>query len=556
MEIKNCGVGADIKQILRLFGPSMYRGNTISVAVKELLQNSFDATKKNPDAEIVFTINRPENSLTCKDNGIGMSSETVSKVFLTIGGTLKEHLSIEERSGGLGIAKIQFLMSAERLYVDTVKDGEHTILDCSQEELLTGNATIITERTSMPNGTVVRLTYPKTVTTLDGRSINIDVSNASYASILNQPLLGYPNVKVRVVEGDYAWHACCQLGAEFITMHLDFKWGEVTIYYSPTSYDAIRQFRTCVFSAGLYQFDKEFKKEFLGLNFKTYLDIRPKVPAGIDGYPFNNSREGFNVSIENDLKVITKYLHDINSILRSEYLRRSFANMPKLQYISVDGKSFKETVIENKAVCNTYSKEFIDRLLVAFKECSSIYSTKDIVHEAETSIAASKEDLHTEDLVYKNDTDGDYQDGVRVFSKVASVIMDALDTLKEKKSYIIEDKENTPDVTGVVISKDKHGLLLTGIQKMLLINPLSCNMQNEQWAWHIVSTFTHELAHIKEQYHGEDFCSEMHNVQQELINLGIQQDLISKCRQIFYDEQETLIMLRERFLRSNTYISY
>ena len=546
MEIKNCGIGADIKQILRLFGPSMYKGDTINVAVKELLQNSFDAVKKQPNGYIEFTDDPVENWIACKDNGIGMSSDTVRNVYLTIGGTLKDHLNVEERSGGLGIAKIQFLMSASRLVVDTVKDGERTLLDCTQEELLTGAATIQVSHTGTPNGTTVKLYYPHKVTTLDGRTLFIGADNLRWASILRKPLIGYPDVQVKY----YNRQVCIPLSNEFITSTLDFKWGKVVIYYNPYSYSPTAEEEVQVHSAGLYQFNKIFVNGYLGLNYKAYIDILPKVPAGQDGYPFNNSREGFNVCVETDVKTITKYLHDINSVLRSEYLQNVFANMPKLQYVNVDGSGFKDISIERKGSNLSFSPEFVEKLIAAFEECSTVYESKPIVEEAKTNIAAlNKEELHKEDLLYKNSTSGDYQEGTLLFSKVASVIVDVLDKLKENNSLLMSSPR-TPTAVGVLISKNEHGALMSGSKNILFINPIGVYMGGENWVWHIIHTLIHELAHIKYEYHGDQFCSSMHEVQQELVKLGIQQELVGQLRQIYNDSEDVLINLNTNFIKS------
>ena len=543
--MQKCGIKTDVMQLLRLLGPSMYKGDVLQVAVKELLQNSFDAVKKFDNGCIDITTRRyPENVIICKDNGVGMSSETVKNVYLTIGGTLKE-MDVTERSGGLGLAKVQFFLSASRIVVDTVRNGEHTVLDCTQEELLTGEATLRSEPTDAHNGTTVQLFYPKEVHQFDGSITVIDMPYRF--NILSYPLLGYPNVTVK-----HNGNEQCKLDSSYTHyIPMEFSWGYVDIYYNPDSYSASNYGRyTEVYSAGLYQFSKQFHKDIIGdLKFEVKLNIRPKVAAGMAGYPFNNTREGFNVSVQEDVKTISKYLFDIQSVLNSERIRNQFASLTSLEYISVDGTAFEKKRIDPGNNNKKFSPDFLDKLRDAFLTCSSIYEKKPIVEEAETKIAASKEEAekyYGDSLKLNNRTTGTYS-CFELFSKVSSAVLDVILKLPE------DGDKNRPAVAGIILQKGLYGCLTTGAVNGLWLNPLATGPapDPETWVYDMMTTVIHELAHIKYDWHGDSHNSEMMRIAHWLISEDMYSKLEGKFRAIYDAHREELIDASKEFYHSN-----
>ena len=541
-----CGIKTDVVQLLRLLGPSMYKGDVLQVAVKELLQNSFDAVKKLPEGLIeIHTSRYPDNVISCKDNGVGMSTETVKNVYLTIGGTLKE-MDVTERSGGLGLAKVQFFLSAHRLVVDTVRNGEHTVLDCTQEELLTGEATLHSEPTSAPNGTTVTLFYPKEVHQFDGSITVIDMPWSF--DILDHPLLGYPNVKVT-----HNGSVVCKLDSSY-THHIpmDFSWGYVDIYYNPNSYSATNYWcNTGVYSAGLFQFTKQFHKDIIGdLKFRAKLNVRPKVAAGMAGYPFNNTREGFNVSVREDVKTISNYLFDIQSVLNSERVRNQFASLASLEYISVDGTAFEKKRIDPGDNNKNFSADFLNKLEEAFRSCSSVYEKKPIVEEAETSVAASKEDaekFYGDSLKLNNRTNGSYN-CFELFSKISSVVLDII----QKFPVDEKDAKKRPTVAGIIIERRMYGCLTAGVVNGIWLNPLNTAPipDAEGWVYDMMTTVVHELAHIKYEYHGDSHNSEMMRIAHYLIDQGMYSTLEGKFRAIYNAHREELIEASREFHNS------
>lgn len=539
--INGCGMQVNIPQLLKLLGPTMYKGDVTSVACKELLQNSFDACK--PTGTIELSTSHIENSITCKDNGIGMSPDIVQNVYLSIGGTWKDNLDIADRSGGLGLAKVQFFLSAIRLRVDTIKNGKHTVLDCTQEELLGGTASISIEDTDAPSGTTVTLWYPKEYTDVNGSTHKIEVPSYWNMPILERPLVGYPDVEVRFNNTRY-----CELPSNYThTAEWEFGWGVVKAYYDPKSYNPVYSRYTPVHSAGLFQFEHMFRTNIFSLDYHAILDIRPKVKAGDAGYPFNNTREDFNVSVKDDLEVISKYLFSIQKVLRSESIRLMFANLTILEYTDVDGSGLKDNVELRQTNKKEFSDEFLRELNTAFNRCSNVFKEPDIVKRSESTLSESVAEAHSEDLRYKNTTNGLYKTGTALFSKVASVVMDTIGLMEDKSS------KRFPTVAGIQIRKGVFGCLVTGdALNGLFINPLACPdyVISECWVQDMADTIIHELAHIKHSGHYESFIEEMKNIRRYLVRKGYYNDLLGKLRRIYKDEAQTILALSEEFNHS------
>lgn len=142
----------DVQQLLKLLGGIALYGKSL-VAVRELLQNAFDAVREQiarerlgqSDPSSVETRDRiaighsislvlePSESgmrLVCRDSGVGMSKETITDRFL-VGGTTSSHdlLRLERdcaehgfsvgRTARFGIGVLSYFLLAERLVLRT-----------------------------------------------------------------------------------------------------------------------------------------------------------------------------------------------------------------------------------------------------------------------------------------------------------------------------------------------------------------------------------------------------------------------------------------------------
>ena len=92
---------------IQMMGKKLYSNPLLAILVRELLQNSRDATMKGikTSGKIDITVNRNADGNTdvvCDDTGIGMDESTLVNTFLQIGGTKKAEGSV----GGFGVAKV------------------------------------------------------------------------------------------------------------------------------------------------------------------------------------------------------------------------------------------------------------------------------------------------------------------------------------------------------------------------------------------------------------------------------------------------------------------
>lgn len=384
-------IGFDKKQMLKLLGPSMYNKPIAEVAVKELLQNSFDALKSikgDFNKKINIEVDYNDRTIKISDNGVGMTKDIVKKAFLTIGGTNKDGLTASESSGGLGLAKVQFLLGSEYVQVETVRDGVKTSIKATAEELYDDNFYIGTSETSEPNGTFVKVKIPKNYSTHDGELRDIEfpgswatgygVSSYPNFNILTKPLIGDVNIEMSIIsdkgnnkftlplgnaikagdnkviilnsnknnktrageiidkkEYDEIKETDNSLSVERIISpalfsEVSFNWGKADIYISENKTESPKHI---VLSSGLYQFDNNFYQSgYEKIPYDIVIDIKPSVRAGDEQYPFNNQREDFKPTVSEDIKSLGGY---ISKFASGEALKETMAVFENIKQMPV-----------------------------------------------------------------------------------------------------------------------------------------------------------------------------------------------------------------------------
>ena len=130
------GVGFD-EDFLRKEIASRYAGDLGAISVKELVQNSVDASREIDGATTDVDVDLPSRTIRVSDQGTGMTPEVVGKEFTKLGGSKKGGIS----SGGFGTAKVAFLGNSSMTYLRTVAknaDGEYveTVLIGSGDQYL------------------------------------------------------------------------------------------------------------------------------------------------------------------------------------------------------------------------------------------------------------------------------------------------------------------------------------------------------------------------------------------------------------------------------------
>jgi len=119
---------ANLRILIDYVGSQMYKGNTADVVIKETVQNSFDAVKaslntrgakgiKNGQIDVISDLHN--RIIAIRDNGQGMTKDTIENAFLTIAGSDKPGQKKGDAAGRYGMAKVVFLNDSEWVELNT-----------------------------------------------------------------------------------------------------------------------------------------------------------------------------------------------------------------------------------------------------------------------------------------------------------------------------------------------------------------------------------------------------------------------------------------------------
>ena len=291
-----------------------------------------------------------------------MTPEIVQKAFFTIGGSNKDGLSTAERSGGLGLAKLQFLFSSENIHLETVRNGKQVVVDATSQQIMDDNFTLKVSDTNKPNGTSVTVKIPESYIDNNGEKRRIWFSNDP-DFVGSKPLIG--NVEIEVTQhssygSDKTYTIDCNKapdGYKFVgSAQTDF--GLIDIYVNPSKRDEYGA-SSHILSAGLHQFTQSF--ENLNRDYIKYpfiLNIRPSVDASSEIYPINNQRQGFSPSVKAEIADLQKFLavleHNIERLVLTEQFDSAFSmNVDDVNVDQSEHKTTDYTDIVQKAIDET-----------------------------------------------------------------------------------------------------------------------------------------------------------------------------------------------------------
>ena len=367
--------GANVRRLSKLLGPKLYGEpkEMPKVSVKEMVQNSFDAIKPMQEkgqlvkGVIDIKVDAGSRIISVLDNGTGMSPETLSTTFLTIAGTKKEGT---RDSGGLGIAKMQFLFNNDRIKVVTYRDGVLSVLESTGPELeeamddpnLAPDVRVYKGDQIPPqylqmfpdgHGTLAEVVVPesyKDSSTGEDVSIKIPDTQFGYAVLEKSPLFADISVSfnsdaVRI--GD-------QFPYDSYTQFADvkFDWGTARIYVQKNPQRYMYSDNLHILSNGLWQFDgkiavgRGFDAKIVPRNF--YLDVSPNknVKPEDANYPFDLNRQRFSPTTEKGFEQLASYL---NLVYGAVDLGNEAKNFGSIQYLYDDRGTIKATAPEELA---------------------------------------------------------------------------------------------------------------------------------------------------------------------------------------------------------------
>ena len=624
-EVSTGELAVDRSRILDLLGQQMYAGSVAEVAIKELTQNSWDAVKRATvdgeiqpgEAWIDVEINRDDWSITVKDNGNGMTADTVRKAFFTIGGTDKGiNPDLYSDSGGLGMAKIQFLFISKRVELTTVRNGVKVTVDTVPAVIKEegGKFDMRQEATSEPNGTTVKITLPRELLQRGGEVKDVNLPDHWFgSSFLRKPLIGDVEIRQRLVREDgslleqsdfaipenNAGHAFNLDAATPFWSTATFDWGTADIYMAvERSSDP----KIEVLSSGLYQFDwyrtsgstryawgadgvPSGQAEMLqkALPYKLIVDIKPTVKATDTSYPFNNQREGFRPGIEEDIKALGAYLIGHGRGIEAEATAMVFEQTISMERVDLDDM-FAE--IEGRApraprfltkrtaggLAREIPKEFEvgggkirvgGRVFLTEEEVKNVYrAAASFKAGAEAKKASAFFDTTKVDPskpLFHNNTNLEIPESAQpMLAKLGTVVLEFKERLAALHGYEILNQPDVIYAAGISLDKEYQGVHVRVPYRAFFLNPLSNvgrKLDGVVGAW--FNTLIHEGAHTNIKGHvteegGADFSGEMGVLYAKLADSGDARVIQESLERILDEHWDEYDALRSSYERSTT----
>jgi hypothetical protein len=608
MQSEKGQIGVNKQQLLMLLGPTMYNKPLAQVAVKELLQNSFDAVKARQNisnnkntGNINIKVDYDNRTISIQDDGIGMTPDIVKNAFLSIGGTNKEGLDVSERSGGFGLAKVQFLLGSEYVKVSTVRDGIKTTLEASAIQLYNDDFEIFTEKTNESNGSFVEVKIPESYTTPEGTKREIDfpgryTNNDPYSrfDILDKPLIGDVNIKFAWVKNNKTQDKVLPIGINSdettlppLFSKIDFKWGSADLYMSAEKKENPKH---RILSSGIFQFSHNFKfKDWENIPYDIVVNIKPSVSSTSEQYPFNNQREGFKNTVQEDIKSLNNYLKKYASGEAEKDAKAVFSNitgLPKVDPNKVLTPEEREklyadvekTIEENKkrrieqglesteeAIKKIY-KLVIDETGVKNQETGEVEVSKEKNYgsffKAEKEIE-KVESIETKNFnpslpQYHNNTNFDYlsiEGAAEFFSDFGSVVLEMVRFAGNELGYDYKKlkSEDEKFFAGVSIDKQYGGVHVRKIINAIFVNPLAFNVSSLEEAVGVaLHVAIHEINHTTVSGEGAEFTTALGVLYGKIYATGKYGLYEGLFRSVYKKHFETFKKLKYEYDKSST----
>ena len=336
------------KRMVKLLGPQLYGDmrDIAPVTVKELFQNSFDAVKGALErgdislGHISITTDQAARTITIVDDGGGMAVDTINKAFLTMAGTEKD---TERASGGLGIAKMLFLLGNKALSLETVRSGQVSRMTTSGSQITETldnpdlAPLIETRSTTAAPGTTVVVTIPETYVDNDTNEVtDIPFPNDYFlfALIDSSPLLA--NIEVKLNDSVRPIGANYDLNGATVLTEVKFPWGTARLLVRPNKYPAPQNLS--VLSEGLNQFTLRISKDpgdpYSGaVPYDFLLNLEPTVKADSPRYPIALNRQGFSASAKSDMGALLDYVNVLYANKTDQDSAKTFGALELLERV-------------------------------------------------------------------------------------------------------------------------------------------------------------------------------------------------------------------------------
>ncbi|MFA6280272.1 MAG: ATP-binding protein [Bdellovibrionales bacterium] len=537
-----------------------YASTLANVMAKEFLQNAFDAVRsayqQRELAEghgiIDISINPALRLLSVRDNGVGMTPDTVQNVFLRVGTSLKEALSTEQKSGGFGLAKLAFLFAGKEITLCTIRHGHKTFMQTNGSNLLSGNTSLSVQRTQEPNGTIIEVTLPQSLPTPSG-ALNFVSFPRSVNSLfaLKRPLLGKVHVQASLV-GNPA--EILPLGNHYdyattpLTAQVQAPWGSIDIYMSPHEVPFSEQ-QKVVLSAGLYQFNNH---GLPNVQHSVLVNVKPSVSADSPHYPFNKQREGWSLAAAADISALNTIILKLVYIKDTAKWSKVFSHLKLVDkdhgngqdrytlveiptYNKKDRKANNQAILQfsinGKNVLAIQPSQTDEATPLRFETTKPVFLshyTTDPLIEITRRTGFSKEQV---------------MEGLGAF---AYIIHDFLDKVLDMPCF--EPIRMKKPLLGIHFNKILRGVNLKVPQDAIFINPArDLGETPGAWAHGWLHTALHESTHWVERFHDAPFTSMMGDLYSVLddIHPGLYVRTLMSLEKLATDHKPLFMAIRE-----------
>jgi hypothetical protein len=573
------------KQLMALVGPQMYSKPIVEVATKELLQNAFDtarsagATYENPGT-IEIKTDYDNRTLMVKDTGTGMTPEIIRTAFFTIGGTYKTG-SLENTSGGLGLAKMAFILGSEHIRVESNRNGLKSIVDASSDQIRSSKFKIQTERTDEPNGTTVTVKIPENYTDAYGEQKSIYFN--SYPSFLTQPLIG----PVKVIFNGAELPIGINLKGWQKENEFNFGWGRIDLYIDPREK---RDYPTThVLSAGLKQFeDDPWSWNDKKLPYNLILDVRPKVKTDNAAYPFNNQREGWRATIKEDVDAMYAFLKRMAVEQELLQAKEAFTSIRQLEKVDpmkdwtpeemadMERRYFRKKSEPPPPIRKQKEVESVDfrgpDVVIHYRDGTAITESKSEyvkkTFEAKREIDLKKTEIDVSDMDpsvpnLHNNVTVEFDDIPRAGTLITETGNVLLNFMREWGKKVGGEYEQLTDASitgwfgGISFDKNYRGLNMVKPMRAIWFNlglfssaGRSSPAASASEALHI---FIHEITHVVARTEGADFTAELANNYARLRSADIPVEIFEgTLDKIFTTNWEAFNEINDRLQNYNT----
>jgi len=602
-------LNADMAGLVQLLGANMYSEKLVDVTIKELLQNAFDAVKGAisnkkskslyKSGQITIDLNPEERTIKITDNARGMSIDTVKNALFTVAGSDKSDLDPSERSGGLGLAKMGFMMGAQELRLDTVKDGVRIKVNTTGEDIARSNFKI--EKSPAPkdeHGTSIEIKIPENY---------IDPKNGDKRPIyfwrdiesippLNQPLIGPVEVRVNLTSYGDTETKVLPVGINYdekatpLLTKADFDWGTADIYFGVSRKDNPKH---QVLSSGVYQFNGPGKyASFFKLSpqekipFDIVVNVKPNVDAKHPDYPFENSREAFKSRISKDIESLEQFLARVARGEEAKDLKESFEGIVSMPRVEVgediaDVSKKLRKIFDQRGATQEQTKipEMPKEISIRGDVITDMKGTvlydkaKEEEKNKESSFKAEKEAPKMSEFmidmkqdpklpIFHNNTNVDfievgrqYGDPEKFFAELGTLMVEMKEELGKSDMYGYEilNPENL-FFGGISVDKGYGGVHIKVPYKAILLNPFY------EWGaqslfgvrQNFLNTMIHEVAHTGNMDHGVGHNNQMIRVEQYLADQGLLDYYRDAILDILSRHESTFTAMKEEYAKSTT----